>query len=246
MSLSYKHSPFGLQEFPMFLVSVFLHLAVFCYFISRVPPRFLFYRNECRTTLVFPSCQIKKLLSEYIERKDTVSNVLYLMLFAVCGIHSLVKYLSCRLEQGLFLLSPYTLCKPLEVLCRLRITENGSLRFQACPIQLLSFGFNSPQLLLLVVVAPDLFGVRLSPVARKLNQSLSVLAVILRVVLRDVATFTLSFSVLSDSVGVRPSPFPVPPHHLVTVQGVVSACSLTIVLSEFLVSVLLLSSHCIP
>ncbi len=168
------------------------------------------------------------------------------MLFAVCGIHSLVKYLSCCLEQGLFLLSPYTLCKPLEVLCRLRITENGSLRFQAYPIQFLSFGFNLPQLLLLVVVALDLFGVRLSPVARKLNQSLSVLAVILRVVLRDVAPFTLPFSVLSDSVGVRPSPFQVPPHHLVTVQGVVSACSLTIVLSEFLVSVLLLSSHCIP
>lgn len=152
------------------------------------------------------------------------------MLFAVCGIHSLVKYLSCRLGQGLFLRSPYTLCKPLEVLCRLRITENGSLRFQAYPIQLLSFGFNLPQLLLLVVVALDLFGVRLSPFARKINQSLSVLAVILRVVMRDVAPFTLPFPVLSDSVGVRPSPFQVPPHHLVTVQGVVSACSLTIVL----------------
>ena len=168
------------------------------------------------------------------------------MLFAVCGIHSLVKYLSCCLEQGLFLLSPYTLCKPLEVLCRLRITENGSLRFQACPIQLLSFGLKPAQLLLLVVVALDLFGVRLSPVARKHNQSLSVLAVILRVVLRDVAPFPLPFSVLSDSVGVRPSPFQVPPHHLVTVQGVVSACSLTIVLFEFLVSVFLLSSHRIP
>nr|DAF73770.1 MAG TPA: hypothetical protein [Caudoviricetes sp.] len=31
---------------------------------------FFFYRNECRTTLVFPSCQIKKLLSDYIERKQ--------------------------------------------------------------------------------------------------------------------------------------------------------------------------------
>ena len=236
----------GCRKFPMFLVSGFLHynLSSVISFL-RVPPRFLFNRNECRTTLVFPSCQINN-LSDFIERKDTVSNVLYFMLFAVCGIHSLVKYLSCCLEQGLLLLSPYTLCKPLEVLCSLRITENGSLRFQACPIQLLSFGFNSPQLLLLVVVAPDLFGVRLSPVARKLNQSLSVLAVILRVVLRDVAPFTLPFSVLSDSVWVRPSPFPVSPHHLVTVQDVVSACSLTIMLFEFLVSVLLLSSHCIP
>lgn len=168
------------------------------------------------------------------------------MLFAVCGIHSLVKYLSCCLKQGLLLLSPYTLCKPLEVLCRLRITENGSLRFQVHLPQLLSFGFNSPQLLLLVIVALDLFWVRLSPVARKLNQSLSVLAVILRVVLRDVAPFTLPFPVLSDSVGVRPSPFQVSPHHLVTVQGVVSACSLTIMLSEFFVSVFLLSSHRIP
>ena len=168
------------------------------------------------------------------------------MLFAVCGIHSLVKYLSCCLEQGLFLLSPYTLCKPLEVLCRLRITENGSLRFQAYPIQFLSFGFNLPQLLLLVVVALDLFGVRLSPVARKLNQSLSVLAIILRVVLGDPALFTLPFPVLSDSVGVRPSPFQVPPHHLITVQGIVSACSLAIMLFQFLVSVFLLSSHRIP
>lgn len=168
------------------------------------------------------------------------------MLFAVCGIHSLVKYLSCCLKQGLFLLSPYTFCKPLEVLCRLRITENGSLRFQAYPIQFLSFGFNLPQLLLLVVVALDLFGVRLSPVARKLNQSLSVLAIILRVVLGDPALFTLPFPVLSDSVGVRPSPFQVSPHHLVTVHGVVSACSLAIMLFQFLVSVFLLSSHRIP
>nr|DAN10745.1 MAG TPA: hypothetical protein [Bacteriophage sp.] len=99
------------------------------------------------------------------------------MPFAV--VHSLVKYLSCCFEQGLFLLSPYTLCKPLEVLCRLRITENGSLRFKAYPIQLLSFGFNLPQLLLLVVVALDLFGVRLSPFARTLDHPLPVLAVIL-------------------------------------------------------------------
>ena len=168
------------------------------------------------------------------------------MLVAVCGIHSLVKYLSCRLGQGLLLLSPCTLCKPLEVLCRLRITENGSLRFQVHLPQLLSFGFNSPQLLLLVVVALYLFGIRLSPVARKLNQSLSVLAVILRVVLRDVAPFTLPFSVLPDSVRVRLSPFPVSPHHLLTVQDVVSACSLTVMLFQFLVSELLLSSHCIP
>ena len=167
--------------------------------------------------------------------------------FAV--IHSLVVLLilsSCCLGQGLLLLSPYTLCKPLEVLCRLRITENGSLRFRVHPPQLLSFGFNLPQLLLLVVVALYLFGVLFSPVARKLNQPLSVLAVILRVVLRYVAPFTLPFSVLPDSVGVRLSPFPVSPHHLVTVQDVVSACSLTIVLFEFLVSVFLLSSHCIP
>lgn len=214
MSLSYKHSPFGLQEVPD--VPCFGIPALSC-LLCFFPPRFLFYRNECRTTLVFPSCQIKKLLSEYIERKDTVSNVLNFILFAVCGIHSLVKYLSCCLEQGLLLLSPYTLCNPLEVLCRLRITENGSLRFQAYPTELLSFGFNPPQLLLLVVVALDLFWVRLSPVARKLNQSLSVLAVILRVVLRDVAPYTLPFSVLSDSVGVRPSPFPVSPHHFFTV-----------------------------
>ena len=164
--------------------------------------------------------------------------------FAV--VHSLVKYLSCCLEQGLFLLSPYTLCKPLEVLCRLRITENGSLRFQAYPIQLLSFGLKPAKLLLLVVVALDLFGVHLSPFARTLDHPLPVLAVILIVVLGDPALFILPFPVLSDSVGVRPSPFQVPPHHLVTVQGVVSACSLTIVLFEFLVSVFLLSSHRIP
>ena len=168
------------------------------------------------------------------------------MLVAVCGIHPLVKYLSCRLGQGLLLLSPCTLCKPLEVLCRLRITENGSLRFRVHLPQLLSFSFNLPQLLLLVVVALYLFRVLFSPVARKLNQSLSVLSVILRVVLRYVAPFTLPFSVLPDSVGVRLSPFPVSPHHLVTVQDVVSACSLTIMLFQFLVSELLLSSHCIP
>lgn len=34
-----------------------------------------------------------KILSENIERKDTVSNVLNLMLFVVCGIHSLIKHL---------------------------------------------------------------------------------------------------------------------------------------------------------
>ena len=181
-----------------------------------------------------------------MSANNTASNVLNLMLVAVCGIHSLVKYLSCRLGQGLLLLSPCTLCKPLEVLCRLRITENGSLRFQVHLPHLLSFGFNLSQLLLLVIVALDLFGVRLSPVASKFNQSLSVLAIILRVVLRDTTPFTLPFSVLPDSVGVRLSPLPVSPHHLLTVQDVVSACSLTIMLFQFLVSELLLSSHCIP
>ena len=148
----------GCRKFPMFLISGFLHLAVFCYFFYFFVFHlaFFFLSEWCRTALVFPSCQINN-LSDYIERKRYGLKCVKLYVFAVCGIHSLVKYLSCCLEQGLLLLSPYTLCKPLEVLCRLRITENGSLRFQACPIQLLSFGFNSPQLLLLVVLSLDLF-----------------------------------------------------------------------------------------
>lgn len=212
MSLFHKHPLFGLQEVPdvpCFGIPALSCLLLFLFL--RVPPRFLFCWNECRTTLVFPSCQINN-LSDYIERKDTVSNVLNFMFLPFAAFIRWLSTYPCCFEQGL----------------------------------LLSFGFNSPQLLLLVVVALDLFGVRLSPVARKLNQSLSVLAVILRVVLRDVAPYTLPFSVLSDSVGVRHSPFPVSPHHFFTVQDVVSAFSLTIMLFEFLVSVLLLSSHCIP
>lgn len=106
MSLSYKHSPFGLQEFPMLLVSGFLHynLSSVISFL-RVPPRFLFYRNECRTTLVFPSCQIKKLLSEYIERKDTVSNVLnFIFLPFAAFIRWLSTYLAAWSKDCFFFL----------------------------------------------------------------------------------------------------------------------------------------------
>ena len=131
-----------------------LPLGVFCYFFMYHLAFFFFIRNECRTTLVFPSCQIKKLLSDYIERKQY--SLKCVKLDVGCRLRSFIRwlyYLSCCLGQGLLLLSPYTLCKPLEVLCRLRITENGSLRFRVHLPQLLSFGFNLPQLLLLVVVA---------------------------------------------------------------------------------------------
>lgn len=39
----------------------------------------------------FRAARLIKLLSDYIERKDTVSNVLNFMLFAVCG-HSFADY----------------------------------------------------------------------------------------------------------------------------------------------------------
>lgn len=79
MSLFHKHPLFGLQEVPdvpCFGIPALSCLLLFLFL--RVPPRFLFLSEECRTTLVFPSCQINN-LSDYIERKDTVSNVLNFM-----------------------------------------------------------------------------------------------------------------------------------------------------------------------
>lgn len=77
----------------MFLVSGFLHYNLSSVISSLcVTPRFLFYRNECRTTLVFPSCQIKKLLSDYIERKQYSLKCVILYVFAVCG-HSFAGYI---------------------------------------------------------------------------------------------------------------------------------------------------------
>lgn len=103
MSLSYKHPLFGLQEVPD--VPYFGIPALSCLLLSlRVPPRFLFYRNECRTTLVFPSCQINN-LSDYIERKDTVSNVLNFMFLPFAAfIRWLSTYLAALSKDCFFFL----------------------------------------------------------------------------------------------------------------------------------------------
>ena len=150
--------------------------------------------------------------------------------------------------QGLLLLFSYTLCKPLEVLCRMRISEYGSLQFRIYPIQLLPFGFNPSQLLLLVVVFLDFVGMLPSPVACVLQHSLSVLAVVFMVVQRSLfpSLFLLPSAILLYLFWVRPSVFSVILHQLLTVQHVVSVSTLTLALLEFLVREFLPLSHCIP
>lgn len=70
MSLFHKHPLFWLQEVPdvpCFGIPALSCLLLFHFFVFHLA--FFFNRNECRTTLVFPSCQINN-LSEYIERKQ--------------------------------------------------------------------------------------------------------------------------------------------------------------------------------